>query len=375
MPIDITIPRLGWNMDEGIFVAWLKSDGDLVKAGEPLFSLETDKSVQEVESLDSGRLHVLPGGPQAGQTVAVGVLIGRLLAPGEAAEHIGEAVSEKLASSPRARRRARELEVELAALSGTGRGGRIRERDVLASASSTALMREQPQPPAAEDFEARAIDSIRRLIAERMMRSVRETAPVTLTTTLDAANLVNLRDQFKAVASLRPADAVPVIGYSDIVIKLAATALLRHELLNARWDGDRILIPRRIHIGQAVDTEAGLVAPVIRNVPELSLRQVAARSRELIERARRRALAPDELQGGTFTVTNLGAYGIDAFTPIINVPECAILGMGRIHDAGVGPRLTLSLTFDHRIVDGAPAARFLQDLTGLLENPGPWLVT
>ena len=115
--------------------------------------------------------------------------------------------------------------------------------------------------------------------------------------------------------------------------------------------------------------------PVIRDVPALSLREVAARSRDLIDRARRRAMTPEELRGGTFTVTNLGAFGIDAFTPIINLPECAVLGMGRIHDLGAGPRMTLSLTFDHRVVDGAPAARFLQELGSMLENPGPWLLT
>lgn len=221
----------------------------------------------------------------------------------------------------------------------------------------------------------RPVDATRRLIAERMTRSLRETAPVTLTTSIDAANLVNLRRQFQAVAASRGDEASPGIGFSDMVVTLAAQALTKHGLLNARWDGDRIVIHRKVHVGLAVDTEHGLLVPVIRDAQDLTLRQVAARTRDLIDRARRRALAPEDLRGGTFTVTNLGAFGIDAFTPIINLPECAILGMGRIHDAGVGPRMTLSLTFDHRIVDGAPAARFLQDLAGRLENPGPWLLT
>jgi pyruvate dehydrogenase E2 component (dihydrolipoyllysine-residue acetyltransferase) len=153
-------------------------------------------------------------------------------------------------------------------------------------------------------------------------------------------------------------------------------------VLNSRWDGERILIFRDIHVGLAVDTDAGLLVPVIRDVPGLSLRQVAARSRELIARARRRALRSEEMQGGTFTITNLGSFGIDAFTPIINAPQCAVLGMGRIvrqlfpHDPqfAVGQRMTLSLTFDHRLVDGAPAARFLQTLGGMLENPSAWLL-
>jgi len=227
------------------------------------------------------------------------------------------------------------------------------------------------------------VDPTRRRIAERLARSARETVPVTLTTSIDASNVVNLRRQFKAVAGARPDESVPLIGYTDIVVKLAAAALLRHPILNSRWEGDRITLFEDIHIGLAVDTEHGLVVPVVRDVPRLSLRQVADRSRELIDRARRRVLSPEEMQGGTFTVTNLGAYGIDAFTPVINHPECAILGMGRIIQPGGGgrarsreaPRMTLSLTFDHRIVDGAPAARFLQDLGGLLENPGPWLLS
>ncbi len=173
-----------------------------------------------------------------------------------------------------------------------------------------------------------------------------------------------------------------MIGYTDITIKLAALALQRHPALNSRCDGERILIFRGIHVGLAVDTTAGLMVPVIRNVPGLSLRQVAACSRELIDRARRRALKFEEMQGGTFTITNLGSFGVDTFTPIINAPQCAVLGMGRIarhvvvHDQtfAARERMTLSLTFDHRLVDGAPAARFLQTLAGLLENPSAWLL-
>ena len=162
------------------------------------------------------------------------------------------------------------------------------------------------------------------------MQGAHSTAPVTLTTSIDATNLVNLRRQFKAVAAEPGMERDGAIGYTDIAIKLAALALQRHPMLNSRWDGERILIFRGIHVGLAVDTDAGLLVPVIRDVPGLSLRQVAARSRELIARARRRALRPEELQGGTFTITNLGSFGIDAFTPIINAPQCAVLGMGRI---------------------------------------------
>jgi pyruvate dehydrogenase E2 component (dihydrolipoamide acetyltransferase) len=214
-----------------------------------------------------------------------------------------------------------------------------------------------------------------------MLRSAQETAPVTLTTSLNASNLVGLRRQFKAVAQ-QDAESAPVVGYSDIVIKLAAMALQQHPQLNSSLDGERILTFRGIHIGLAVDIEVGLVVPVIRDVPSLSLRQVAARTRELVERARLRSLSTADLQGATFTVTNLGPFGIDAFTPIINFPQCAVLGLGRIvaspqsgeSHSPTGHRMALSLTFDHRVVDGAPAARFLQKLSALLENPSPWLL-
>jgi pyruvate dehydrogenase E2 component (dihydrolipoamide acetyltransferase) len=225
---------------------------------------------------------------------------------------------------------------------------------------------------------AAPVSAIRKAIAERLTTSLRSTAPVTLTTTADASNLVNLRSQFKAVAG--EGEAVP--GYTDFVVKLAAAALHRHPTLGARWEGEGIVVPQSIDIGIAVDTDAGLFAPVVRDVPALGLRQVAARTRDLAERARQGALRAADMEGGVFTVTNLGAFGVDAFTPIINYPQCAVLGVGRIQkrpvvdgeQVVVRDQVTLSLTFDHRVVDGAPAARFLQTLTRLLENPGPWLM-
>jgi len=422
MPIEITIPRLGWNMDEGVFVAWLKNDGELVKVGEPVFSLESDKAVQEIESLDSGRLKIAPGGPSPGQTVAVGTVIGFLLQtheiesiagkpgqvphpkeplsagrrtpaprsglpdgerePGQTASAPPTASVRR--SSPRARRRARAMGIEWTTLAGTGRSGRVRERDVLAAAADSGPS-PVPQSPRApdEDYRVVSVDAIRRVIAERVMQGAHGAAPVTLTTSIDATNLVNLRQQFKAAGRRGPSDpGVAVVGYGDIVVKLVALALQKHSILNARWDGDRILVFRAIHVGLAVDTDAGLLVPVIRDVPALTLRQLAARTRDLVARARRGAFRTEELQGGTFTVTNLGPFGIDAFTPIINAPQCAVLGMGRIlrqpfasdHSLTARDRMTLSLTFDHRITDGAPAARFLQELGGLLENPSPWLL-
>jgi pyruvate dehydrogenase E2 component (dihydrolipoamide acetyltransferase) len=211
-----------------------------------------------------------------------------------------------------------------------------------------------------------------------MVRSKTVTAPVTLMTRADATALVKLRAGFKA-ASLGANDVAPT--YADLIMKVVADALREHPALNARWETDRIIQPDTVNIGLAVDTNDGLLVPVVRDVPALTLRQLAERSADLVARARQGQLSAEELSGGTFTITNLGAMGVDAFTPIINHPECAVLGIGRIvrgpvvvgEAVVIRDGLWLSLTFDHRIVDGAPAARFLDTLRRAVENPGAGL--
>ncbi|MBM3979280.1 MAG: 2-oxo acid dehydrogenase subunit E2 [Planctomycetes bacterium] len=391
MPIPVTIPRLGWNMEEGVFVEWLKADGDPVKPGDAVFRLEGEKATEDIESLDAGTLHVPANGPKTGDRLAVGATIGYLLHAGEgrptppaprptgrgeedtgASESAparggsvsplpsgrgagGVGSSSDTAVTPRARRAAARLGVDPSALIGTGRNGRVRACDVTSSKTS------------AKPHAARAV------IAARMMESRATTAPVTLTSLVDATNLVNLRAQFKAAGGDVP-------SYTDILFKLVAVALQKHPALAARWTDAGIVPAASIDIGFAVDTDAGLLVPVVRDVPALGLRAVAARTKELIDRARGGTLSARDM-GGCFTITNLGAFGIDAFTPIINPPECAILGIGRIErrpvmdgDRVVGrDQLTLSLTFDHRIVDGAPAARFLQALAACVANPAAWV--
>jgi pyruvate dehydrogenase E2 component (dihydrolipoyllysine-residue acetyltransferase) len=399
MAIEITIPRLGWSMEEGSFVGWLKQDGDRVRAGEPLFSLEGEKATQDIESIDEGTLYVPPGSPMAGETVAVGSIIGFLLNDGEPAPeyrfHAGltEQKSEVLAargvlesvsiarkprSSPLARRIAREHGIDWTQLRGSGTSGRIRKADVLEAVK--ARLRGQLTLNDQSNTVV-PLTMMRRTIAARMVKSHSQTAPVTLTTTVDATNLVGLRDQFKAMDT--SAGAVP--SYLDFIVKLTALALLDYPLMNAQWNEKtgEIIFPGDVAIGIAVDTEAGLMVPVIRGAAGLGLREIATRSRELIQSANERRLIPEDLQGGTFTITNLGAFGIETFTPMINLPECAILGLGRISrrpvmdgEKVVGRELMfLSLTFDHRIVDGAPAARFLQHLGRFIETPGPSLIS
>jgi len=410
MAVEITIPRLGWNMEEGIFAGWLKRDGDAIRAGESVFSLESEKATQDIECLDSGVLRIPPNAPKEGDTLAVGTVIAYLVQAGEpapferkSAESVGvkatqleqkpessgsDAESTTIASrkqvgasggdtvdrpdpaiSPRARRLAAELGVDWIHLEGSGSTGRIREKDVRAAVGTNRTTRQPAKS---------SINPVRRTIAARMLESHRSTAPVTLTTTADATNLVNLRNQFKAST---PADAVAP-SYTDFIVKLTAVALRDHPYLNARWADDRVVLVPSIDIGVAVDTPAGLYVPVLHDVPNLNIQELAARSSELIERARERKLRVEEMQGSSFTITNLGPFGIDAFTPIINFPECAILGIGRItrhpvvHEEKIAIRdqITLSLTFDHRVVDGAPAAQFLHFLSQLIENPGPFLI-
>ncbi len=420
MAITIIVPRLGWSMEEGTFAGWLKPDGERIKPGDVLFVLESDKSAEEIESLDAGILHIPPDGPKPGDKVKVGQVLAHLLADGEAmpephADKIAEAppvaaappaaspavrrvarslgvdlarvagsgnggrITEedvrqhgqsrttkdgKRAISPRARRVARELGIDYNGLSGSGRNGRIRERDVRAATAGRVDGRLIPHT------------NIRRTIAARMVAGVTQAAPVTLTAKLDATNLVELRNQFKATA-----DAL-VPSYIDLIVKLTAVALRQHPLLQAQWRDDGLFVPERIDIALAVDTEAGLLVPVVCAVDTLTLRQIAAQSRALIEQARAGRLTAEQMRDATFTITNLGAFGIDAFTPIIHLPQCAVLGVGRIvrEPAVQGDRivprelLTLSLTFDHRVVDGAPAARFLQTLGRCLEQPAPWLI-
>lgn len=367
MPVEIIVPRQGWSMEEAIFAAWLKSDGELVQAGDALFSIESDKATQEIESFDAGLLHLPQLAPKPGEKVRVGQLIGYLLAEGEHAPSatppappakepaptppaptlpVVRAEAEIATSTPRARRVARELDVDWTGIPGTGRGGRVREADIrqAATARTPAIFRQQ--------------------------RNV----PVTLHTTADATALVRLRDDLSKTDA-RAGAILP--GCDDILVKLVAVALRAHPVLNARWDGDTLLPSADIHIGIAVDADTRLLFPVLRNAALLPLLEIASRSHDFAGRARSGQLATAELQDATFSITNLAPFGIDAFAPAINAPECAILGIGRItrQPVEVGETvafrsvITLSLSFDQRAFDTAPAARFLQTLTRLIESP------
>lgn len=431
MAYEITLPRLGWDMEEGMLAGWLKADGDWVNAGELLFNVEGDKAVQEIEALDSGFLRILPNCPPLGDKVAVGTLLGFLVpkeeidgfhfpgaesltpvasAPAEPAPVVvSETLETTLASdngatarvyiSPYAKRLAVGLGVDWRKLTGSGLRGRIMAKDVQEAAAqqkpgspSTVLTSSQsnarpvsisssaPVPPGVEYRSV--MSTVRRKTAEHMFHSAHTVAPVTLTTEADATETVRLRATLKRQDG---AQSLPVPSYNDILAKICAQALMDFPTLNARLEGEEIVQFSSVHIALAVDTERGLLAPVLRDVQAKSLRQVARESSGLIERARGGQIGYDDLQGATFTITNLGMFEIDAFTPIIDLPQCAILGVGRIlakqvvldfekERVALRQCATISLTFDHRLNDGAGAARFLQRIKRYVENPYLWLV-
>ena len=440
MAKQVILPKLGQTMEQGAIVEWLKEEGDTVKRGEVLFTVESDKAMLEVEATARGVLRkiLVPPGVTVPVLTPVAIIartmdenIETLLAPEKEpptpAASPSPAKGERIFASPRARMRAREHGVDLASIQGSGPNGRIVEKDVLTRASlasvaspprATPMARRvaaelgvdlgavegsgiggkitkadveqavpaapapalaQPetqavQPPPAEVAATLPLSGLRGIIAERMATSARQTAHVTLMAEADATTLVEVRAQLKATVTEEWGFAP---GYNDLLGIIVARALRQFPYMNARLNGDVIEHVAHINLGMAVDTERGLLVPVIGDADQKGLRAFGAAFRALVERARAGRSLPDDFAGGTFTVTNLGMYGVDAFTPIINLPEAAILGAGRIqpkpvvYQGQIAARQmwTLSLTFDHRLVDGAPAARFLQHITQLIENP------
>jgi pyruvate dehydrogenase E2 component (dihydrolipoamide acetyltransferase) len=432
MAYEITLPRLGWDMAEGVLDSWLRKDGEFVQAGEMLFSVEGDKAVQEIEALDSGYLRLLTNGPQVGDKVPVGTLLGYLVPEEELATfHPEEGPTAPMASpstlgmktvepasvttppavqtsqqagarrriyiSPYARRLAEGLGVEWQTINGSGRAGRIMARDIQATlaqrkaAGPSTPPAPIPRPAALPPSVAQAssgrsplrqpMTKVRRNTAEHMSQSAHTTAPVTLFCEVDATELVALRQQLKN--DLAVEDSV-VPSYNDILARIAAQALLEHPELNATLEGEEIVQFATVNVAIAVESERGLLTPVLRDVQTKSLRQIARESAALIEKTRQGTIGYQDLQDGTFTITNLGMFEIEAFTPIINLPQCAILGVGQIvakqvvldakqEQLAIRKRMVLSLTFDHRLVDGAQAGRFLQRIKRLIEKPYLWL--
>lgn len=372
MAVQIVMPKLGMAMTEGEVVKWLKEDGAQVAKDEPIVQVMSKKITYEVRAPQAGVLrHAVP--PK--QKLPVGAVIGYIAAPGEEvplapaaapAAAPGPAAQAEVLATPMAKRLAREHGIDLREVRGTGPGGRIQESDVL------AYLEQRRQAPAAPEAPpvARVIPfaGMRRAIAERMTESLQTMAQVTITTEADVTGLVEFVDRLKTRAD---------ISYTAVLVKAVAATLKQHPILNSTLVGDEIRLLDEINIGVGVALDDGLIVPVIRNADRLSLAEIDRELKRLSAAARAGTLTVDEVTGSTFTISNLGMYGVDAFTPIINPPEVAILGVGRIIEkpavyrgqVAVRSLMTLSLTFDHRVVDGAPAAAFLQTLAGMLAQP------
>jgi pyruvate dehydrogenase E2 component (dihydrolipoamide acetyltransferase) len=354
---DLRLPQLGDIMTEGRLTAWLQADGAAVEAGQPLYDLETDKVSFTVEAPSAGVLdQVVP----AGEVVPVGTVVGHLLeTPLPPRGGGGPATARRggleISATPAARALARELGVDLTAIQISGR---IREADVRAAAVSADSL----------PYTGR-----RRAIGERMLRSHQTTAAVTLTSEVRVDAALDLIDELNRSWS---GEGV-VLTLTRLIVRACALALREHPLLNARLRDDRIELPGTVDVGFAMDQEAGLVVPVLRGADRLSLLEAAAALREITQRAEAGRLSQAEADGATFTVTSLAGTVVDGFTPILDPPQAAILGVGRVREvAGFeGERVvrqrvtTLSLTFDHRVADGAPAARFLGRVAELIGSP------
>lgn len=387
MATEIVLPQWGMEMQDGTIVRWLKREGDAVAEGEPIVEVETAKLQTELESTASGILTRIVAGE--GEIVPIRGVLCVIGEPGEGSAAAAGTASGDVRRTPvvpAARRLARERGIDLAEVSGSGPQGRILIADVEAAILRQAQddgVGAQGAPDGADVVaEVVPLSGIRGAVAGRMLDSLRTTAPVTLTTEANVTDAMRLRRGL----SRHLVGESGGIGPLAVVVKAAAEALRRHPRLNAIRaaaddGGDEVRVLREINIGLAVALDEGLVTPVIRQADGKSLARLAAESRDLAARTRQGRPRPEEISGGTFTITNLGANEIDAFTPIINPPQVAILGMGRVAEkpviingeVGQGETMYLSLTFDHCALDGAPAAAFLQTLKGLLEDPW-WMV-
>jgi pyruvate dehydrogenase E2 component (dihydrolipoamide acetyltransferase) len=292
------------------------------------------------------------------------------------------AAPEAFQITPVARRLAESMGIDIPALSRQHLGKRLDRADVeqalreAVQAAKSLQLSFSERPPVDIESPREPASALRLLISERMSTSAHTTAPVTLTTKADATELVKFRVTLKSDPRT---DVLP--SYNVLMAGLVARALVEHPILNASYDGNEIVYRNTVNIGIAVDTERGLVVPVLRDVQKKTIRALAGEAEELLNRASLGKAMPDDLNGSTFTITNLGMFEIDAFTPIINLPECAVLGIGRFaqeviplnDQSTIRTMVTLSLTFDHRLVDGAPAARFLQRIKQFVEQPYLWL--
>ncbi|MFJ2668286.1 dihydrolipoamide acetyltransferase family protein [Nocardia fluminea] len=413
---EIVMPRLSDTMEDGVVSAWLKQVGDQITRGEIVAEIETDKALMELEAYDDGVLEKILAEP--GVRVAIGEPIAIVgdgttslansgaaavtrstvvpsdadspdLAAGPQRYSHGDTASGSprvvVKSSPLARKIARELQVDMDAVVGTGPGGRVTKRDVEAAHSAAAPTGiETPDPgaspvavqpvPAPGEFEEIALTNIQRVSAVRLTESKQQAPHFYLTSAIDVTELFAFRARVNATLEAAGESKVSV---NDLLVKAVAAALRKDPSVNVSFAGDKLLRHKGIHIGVAVATPVGLLVPVIRDADRKSVSEIAAESRDKATRARDRKLRAEDMSGGTFTISNLGMFGIEQFTAVINSPESAILAVGaaadelRLANDEVVARKILRVTMsaDHRAIDGAVAAQFLAILKELVENP------
>ena len=407
MATEVKLPRLGQGMESGVIVRWLKAEGDTIARGDPLYELDTDKVTQEVEAELDGvltKIVVAEGETEVGATVALVETNGEAdsadaesaksaavesteappakeeesepaeeSAPSEAEdEPVAPAAGSgtRLKASPLARRIARERGVDISSVTGTGPDGRILAEDVERAGAAPGARPSVAPPPA--EVEVVQLTSIRKTIARRLTEAW--TAPVfQLGVSADMSETLALRE--KLVERLAEGDAKPTVN--DVLVKLAAVALTRHTPVNATFQGEEIHRHPSAHVGIAVAAPQGLVVPVIRDADRLTIQEIARARADLVGRARDNKLKLPDLEGGTFTISNLGMFGVEQFVAVLNPPQVAILAVGAVKDEavvqggelGIAPILRLMLTCDHRAIDGADGAAFLQTLVAFLEQP------
>ena len=390
MPVPVIMPKFSMTQEEGRVMAWLVAEGDIVEKGDPLLEVETDKVTMEVEAPESGVLRgvavkegdvapvtaviahiVLPGEVWRAEPVkatpvarrmaaAAGVNVGDVPAAGKVRRQDVEAYLDKVRATPVARRLARAQGVDLTAVNGSGPHGRVQAKDVVS--------------PVVEEKAVQPVSAMRRTIAERLTRSYQTIPHITFTVAADMTAVTDLRRRLN-----ERGDGVKV-SVTAVLVKVCAWALGRQPLVNASWRVDGIQLHEQAHIGVAVALDDGLIVPVVQNAAHLGLAAIADQVQDLTARARNGRLQPADVQGGTFTISNLGMWGVEQFTAVINPPQSAILAVGRIVkqpvvETAVGdelvirPMMKMTLSVDHRIIDGAVAARFLQDVVAALEQP------
>ncbi len=383
MAAHVIMPMLGMAQETGKVLRWLKPQGQAITKGEPLVEIETDKVTVELEAPASGILAQVM--TSAGESVPVGHIIAVIAAPGEvltdlppsgvspvplsqrpaASASTGTALTPsgtpaRPQASPKARRLASERGIDLATVSGSGPSGVVVANDLPGAVGGGAAV--EPVPL--------ATSAAWRVMAQRTTQSWTSVPHFFLFREVNATALIAARDRYRAGGD-------PEVTYTDLLINLVATALRAHPRLNGRWANGQVVLNAEIHVGIAVAVEEGLIVPVIRHADRLPVAELVVRRRDLVARAQHGTLRLEDVQGGTFTISNLGMYGVDAFTAVLNPPQAALLAVGQIADRvvpvegrpSVQPMMVLSLACDHRVADGARGAQFLQTLAALIAQP------